>query len=110
MVRLLAAPLSMDQKAVSVTGYLSMPTSICIDCGNRNVLCFHKEDADNGLESNCVGVDVSNSARHLNHRYVEVQGVVGVIRQPRTFVFIQNVVGVAPVANEEQAEADRWRK
>jgi hypothetical protein len=107
MIRLLATPTSMDKKAVSVVGYLSLPSN-CIDCGTW--LCFHKEDAENRLGPNCVGVDLPDSARRLDHRYVEVRGIVAVRRFHSTFVYIQDIAGVAPVANEQQWEADLWRK
>ena len=108
LIRLLVMPTSMDRKAVSVQGYLSLPPSGCIDCGS--MLCFHKEDAENLLGTNCLGLEVPDSAGQLNHRYVEIQGVVGIARYNNTHVFIRNIKGIAPIANQEQAEADLWRK
>ncbi len=105
MVRLLAAPESANKKAVSVVGYLSLSSPNCDDCGS--LLCFHKEDVENRLGPNCVGVDAPASAARLNRRYVEVQGLV-VVRH--SFASIEDVVRVSPVPNQAQWEAGLWAK
>ena len=103
MLRLLAAPSSMNKKSVSVVGYLEPPPSNCIHCGT--LLCLHKEDADNRLWQNCLGLDLPDLTKvsPLTHRYVRVQGVVVVERpQHSTYVAIRDIRFIAPVPNREQ--------
>ena len=106
MVQLLAAPLLMNGKAVSVVGYLEPPLANCDDCGTQ--LCLHKEDADSRLSRNCVGVGLADLAKvsPLTHRYVRLQGVVAAERhQQFTYVSIGDVRLVAPILDREQWKA-----
>ena len=108
MVQLLASPPSINRKVVSVTGYLDPPPANCDHCGTQ--LCLHKEDAENRLLQNCIGLDLPDLTKvsPLTHRYVRLQGVVVVERNERfTHVTIQDIRSVAPVPNREQWIAGR---
>jgi len=103
MLQLLAAPSPMNKRSISVTGYLEPPPSNCIHCGT--LLCLHKEDADNRLWQNCLGLDLPDLTKvsPLTHRYVRLQGVVVVERPQRsTYVSIRDIRFIAPVPNREQ--------
>ncbi len=103
MTQLLSAPEQFNKQAVSVVGFLDPPPFNCSDCGT--VLCFHKEDADNRLFENCLGVilpDLSKVSR-LTHRYVRVQGMVSVARYRKYIsVSISDVRQIEAVPNREQ--------
>jgi len=72
-IELIANPVKFDGKIVFVSGFLGL------DAPDGNMLYLHKEDYDNGILENAIGVEVSNQVwanrEKLDLNYVSVVGV-----------------------------------
>ncbi|KAB2962518.1 MAG: hypothetical protein F9K18_09705 [Thermoanaerobaculia bacterium] len=105
IIRIIAAPESLDRARVSVSGFLLLE-------GDGDLICLSKEDVEYLLLKNCLELRFDYSALHatredvlkLNGKHAIVEGIVDATDQGRYSVASAALKGVTRVDSLEEVE------
>jgi hypothetical protein len=105
LVRILANPDDMNGRAVDVGGYMHVEFE-----GTQ--LCLHREDYEQMVLTNCVGLSVPEGpdVLELNDRYVVVEGVVKASARGGISLFPASLQGVTAIGSVSRGYFEELRK